>query len=334
MPIPGFERIYALPLTANQADQDMKVPAAIAAMVYRKRIGAIIAAESIVAEYDRHMERVTSVHMSVNELVDWSAISIVADPPEPDPDHSKSKRAQQELDSYVPSLGDFLLFRSGNIRKNLESSLSRLKQLDRQANESRSKQWSDTCAHQTAMRALAKAVLAGEEKAWGYVIRHIDPMYSLAGIAESAHVHWQNPSIVEITLRLTSEDVVPETTLTFTKRGQVSEKAMAQRKRWEMYEDVICGAAIRAAREMFHALPFKAITVHCTTTGINRETGLDEEVTVLSIHYPRREFLSLGFERLDPSDSLKRFNHNKDFKRGEGFRPVPRVVISNDLRSI
>ncbi len=62
-------------------------------------------------------------------------------------------------------------------------------------------------------------------------------------------------------------------------------------------------------------------------TGANRETGAIEQQTVLSVHYPREEFQALRFDGIDPSDSMRRFVHNKDFKRGEGLRPVAPLVI-------
>ena len=79
------------------------------------------------------------------------------------------------------------------------------------------------------------------------------------------------------------------------------------------------------------ALPARSVIVNCVTKGINSETGRMTEVNVLSIYYRRDEFLELGFDNLDPSDSFRNFRHNKEFKRGEGFRPVERVTITNDL---
>jgi hypothetical protein len=205
------------------------------------------------------------------------------------------------------------------------------KKADAQSDVSNREQWQRESERAKRARAFAKSVMSGDEAAWTHVIENVDPFGVLSGIAQSANIRWDSVAHADITLCLSADDVVPESVLTLTKRRQVSEKSMGIKKRWETYEDVICGAAIRAAREIFHILPFKSVGVHCTTLGLNSETGHNEQVTVLSVLYPRNDFLALGFERLDPSDSLRRFRHHKDFKRGEGFRPVRRVTDAYDI---
>jgi hypothetical protein len=331
MSISGLSRLPNLPTTIGAISANAGARASLADSAYRQVMRHLSDPSGRVDAYNVHMHHITSVHTKVNEAMDWVSLSALPDPPEPPPVRTKTERAQASLDSFAPSLMDYVFFRAERLRNDLEIAVDKATVADAQANDANRKQWETEMSQANRIRSLAKAVLAGDERAWKHVIENVDPLGALSGIAQSANVEWESTEHADITLLLTTEDVVPEMVLSLTKRGLLSEKAMAQKKRWEIYEDVICGAAIRAAREIFHALPFKSVAVHCTTAGIDSETGHNADLTVLSVHYPRAEFLALGFDRLDPSDSLRRFKHNKDFKRGEGFRPVDRVRAADDI---
>jgi hypothetical protein len=331
MSITGAARLEAVIFDEVNPAKRKQGGIALRGASYRDRIGSMGDPDSRVAEYDTQMQRLSSLHAQVGEAMDWESLIRIADAPEPKNEGVKGRRARQQLDSYLPSLLDYLLMRAGKARVHLQQLVVQEKLKDEKDHDDALRKWKAECARNQLMRSLAKGVVGNDENSWLRVIDILEPLKGLYGVAESANIHWDSPALAEVTLRVTSDEVVPELTLSLTKRGQVSEKPMAQKKRWEMYEDVICGAAIRATRELFAVLPFAAITIHCTSGQISSETGAVEETPVLSIHYPRKEFLALIFENIDPSDSLRRFRHNKDFKRGEGFRAVERISIANDI---
>lgn len=331
MPISGLERLQSIPLTKEERVKERREHENLAALTYRNRLGMHTDPETLVSQYDAHIQRLTTLHVLTADRMDWPGLSELSDPSEPAFDGVRTKRAQQALDSFSPSLIDYVFMRAARLRRELEEALDRATILDRKCHEEASQKWKVECARNHQVRSFSKSVVEQNNKAWLRVIELLEPLKGLHGVAESANVHWDSPAHAEVTILLTSDEVIPAMSLTLTKRGLLSEKPMAQKKRWEMYEDAICGAAIRATRELFAVLPFEAITVHCNSGSISTETGAHEEVPVLSVHYPRNAFLALIFEHIDPSDSLRRFRHNKDFKRGEGFRPVERISLVDDI---
>ena len=298
---------------------------------YVDRIQSCGSDERKVELYDEHMDFLRLIHKTAGELINWSQLAVVIDPAAPTPDTEATNRARIEKDRYIPGLMDTLLFRSGRKQQELADLLRKAESRDAERNKIAMDKWQDFCSHCEAMRKMARNVLTKDVTAWAKALSLLRPFNALIGVVKNANVTWESNDRGVITILVDTENLVPVEVLTLTKRGKLSVKSMAQKQRWEFLEDVICAIAIRAARELFMALPARSVIVNCVTKGINSETGRMTEVNVLSIYYRRDEFLELGFDNLDPSDSFRNFRHNKEFKRGEGFRPVERVTITNDL---
>jgi hypothetical protein len=81
------------------------------------------------------------------------------------------------------------------------------------------------------------------------------------------------------------------------------------------------------ATETFALLPFDTVVVHAVGDVVNTQTGHLEERTLLSILIPRVTIAKLDLNAIDPSDSMKNFKHNMDYKKGRGFNPVERIQI-------
>ncbi len=299
-------------------------------VAYQQRLAAIEEASQRVAEFDDQIRRLTTLHAECAEAVDWEQMAVMPDPIGPEENKALSNRLRHELDSYAPSILDRVLFRVQRKRDEFTNQMLMARKREVSEYQEACAQWERDLLNADALRKQAKRVLDGDDQAWKSAAQTLCPLSPVNAIANSAHIRWDSPRLAEITLLITGDEVIPDAELTLTKLGKISEKTMRQKKKWEMYEDLVCAAAIRASRELFAALPFESISVHCTASMPNRQTGAIEENTVLSVHYPREAFLSLNFQLIDPSESMVRFLHNKDFKRGEGFRPVERVVVTQD----
>lgn len=66
----------------------------------------------------------------------------------------------------------------------------------------------------------------------------------------------------------------------------LSKKAMARKRYWELYEDLVISAAIRAARELFAILPFSLAKITCEATQVSQKAGMDETGAILRVEYP------------------------------------------------
>ena len=93
-----------------------------------------------------------------------------------------------------------------------------------------------------------------------------------------------------------------------------------------IYQDYVCGAALRAANELFALLPIDMVFVTAVDDLLNTSTGHKEEQPILSVAIPRGTLDSLNLSNIDPSDAMTNFVHNMIFKKTKGFEAVEKVT--------
>lgn len=76
-----------------------------------------------------------------------------------------------------------------------------------------------------------------------------------------------------IYLTIDGEVVVPKQIKTLTARGKLSVKNMPRTRFCELYQDYVCGCALRIARELFSFLPLSRVAVHVQTDVLDQATG-------------------------------------------------------------
>ena len=99
---------------------------------------------------------------------------------------------------------------------------------------------------------------------------------------------------------------------------------------YELYQDYICSCVIRVARESFALLPVQVALVHAMGNVLNTETGYMEEQPILSVSIPRETLDGLNLETIDPSDSMRNFVRNMDFKKTSGFKVVEKMESTTE----
>jgi hypothetical protein len=284
-------------------------------------------AAEVVSTYEHYISMLETIHHDCSVERDWRILAVQADPPEPKPHTMAQKTAKAKFIAFQPSILDRVLFRSASKLAHLEDIYRQAVKREARDFEEHMRIWKKAVADVAHVRAIAGRVLRDDKTVYGEILKEMLPLQDLAAIVTDARMHWDSLECIEITLCIKDAEVIPDYVLSLTKTGKLSEKAMAKKRYWELYQDVVCAAAIRAAREVFALLPFRTVLVHCEATRPSSATGIDETGIALSVRYPRQSFSQLIFGRIDPSDSLRTFEHRMEFKRGEGFRfvkPLPR----------
>ena len=92
----------------------------------------------------------------------------------------------------------------------------------------------------------------------------------------------------------------------------------------ELYQQHCCSCVLRAARELFAALPFRYVYVHGLTELLNPRTGYKEVVVILSVFIPRATFEKLNLDAVEPVEAMRNFVHRMDFAKARGFAAVER----------
>lgn len=105
-------------------------------------------------------------------------------------------------------------------------------------------------------------------------------------------------------------------------------KQMPKSRFYELYQDYVCGTALRLANEMLAMLPLAAVIVTAVDQLLNPATGHVEQQPILSLAVPRATMEALNLEGVDPSDAMVNFVHKMKFLKTKGFQPVDRVDAS------
>jgi len=179
-----------------------------------------------------------------------------------------------------------------------------------------------------AIRELASKILSGDVDAFVEAIRQADPFSEISQLGSSVELKSDGSNLIEATLRVNGEDVIPNEMKTLLKSGKHSVKKMTKTRFYELYQDYVCGGALRVAREIFTLLPIEMTIVTAVGELLNTKTGYMEEQPILSVAIPRDTLNRLNFAMLDPSDSMDNFLHKMKFLKTKGFQKVDKILVS------
>ena len=128
-----------------------------------------------------------------------------------------------------------------------------------------------------------------------------------------------------VEFRAKGSEVIPAISMSLTKTGVLSKKALTKTQYFDYLQDYVCSCAIRVARELFSVIPIDTVIVHAVDQIVNTATGQDEDCTILSVIFKRATFDGINFDRIDPSDFIEANEHNMKFLKTTGFKPVERL---------
>jgi hypothetical protein len=181
------------------------------------------------------------------------------------------------------------------------------------------RQWEKRTEH-------AKRVLNSDAPAMLDVLNDKNPFAAIAEIGTEIRFEVDGTGVLSASANVHSEEIVPNEEFGFYKSGKVSAKKMTRSKYYEIYQDYICSVVLRIARETYSLLPVDIFIVTAVDELLKTETGKMEVQPILSVCLHRSTLESLDFERIDPSNAMRNFIHNMDFKKTQGFKPISVVT--------
>lgn len=284
----------------------------------RERMVAQLEAET----YQNRIQVLSSVHRDATPTIDWIN---AANQPEPQlqavPD-TAVKQAREALATYAPSLIERLLRREAKRRAALLDAVTSAEADVRRLRERAQAEYAEARSAWRDQLALAKLVLSGDLTAYQRVLEDSDCFEELAELGCAVNVQWQSKQVARAALAAQEADVVPAEERSVTTRGKLSTKKLAPARVAEIYQDFLCGAALRVARELFAVLPLQAVCVDVYTSLLNSATGHFEPTPVLSVYCPRERFATLNFVRADASDVVTSLRNSMRFQRSKGMERV------------
>jgi hypothetical protein len=164
------------------------------------------------------------------------------------------------------------------------------------------------------LRSLGRRILAGEPASYTTALAEYSNLSELGALGSEIHFTVHEPGVLEFTMSASDRSCVPEESMSLTASGKLSFKAMPKKLYHEIYQDYVCGAVLRIAREVFALLPVHTILAHATVTLANKINSSQRQTLVLSALLDRNRMNSIDFTSADASDTVETFPHSGSVK--------------------
>jgi len=282
-----------------------------------------------VETFENYIDTITSIQKDCADDWDWEKIKLSRLPSMPSRSNKFEGSAQAALESYEPKFMDKILGRTENKREELEEKIKEGKIRDINEYNEALKEYKQEYANWELIVNLAEKILDGDEEAYSEAIRQADPFSEISQLGSAINFNIKGNKLIETSLKVHSDKVIPHEVKTQLKSGKLSIKDMPKTRFYGLYQDYVCGAVLRIARELCALLPIDIAIVTAIGELLNTKTGYIEEEPILSVIIPRATLKKLNFEMLDPSDAMENFIHNMRFLKTKGFRPVQKLLPSD-----
>jgi hypothetical protein len=289
------------------------------------------------ADYDWHeyqlhkaqVEAIKGLHREGWAPIDWRGIQMSAPAQQPARPQFRENQAAQELGAFRPTIWE-RLFGSEKRRAVLEHAIVAARDADESSYREALSVYQAELEHLAWLQHLARGVLAGEGGACQYALDQLGPFQNMPRLGSALNIVITRSWCVEAWLTGNSNAVVPVSTINVTPSGKLSRKDMPNGRYWELYQDHICSAALRVAREVFAVLAVPFALVHVGALFQSAQTGHPDCFPMLSVAIDLANFHSLNLDAIDPSTSMLNFEHRMDFKKSSGFQVID-LLTPGDL---
>jgi len=282
-------------------------------------------AKSVIQDFEEYLTSLISIHKCSPDAVDWSQIASATAPPEPKMTNNQETWAKQRLANYRPSVFAKFFNQESKEREKLTQNIIEARRRDR-ANYRKEKQdYEVRLQEYHDQKELAERILAYDSEAMLEVILARNPFEAISQLGSNITFSIIRGRRVVADFVVHGESIIPKETVSLLKTGKVSVKQMSKSHFYRIYQDYVCSATLRIARELFALLPIDDVVVTALDKIVNSQTGHLEEQPILSVLIPRVTFSHLNLDALDPSDSMGNFLHRMDFRQTAGFRPIERL---------
>ncbi|MRG98617.1 DUF4236 domain-containing protein [Polyangium spumosum] len=271
--------------------------------------------------HEQHIRALTTLHHEGWSPWDWHRVAASPPPPQPYRQNHREAAALQALQAHRPG-----------VLGKLTGADRRLEELQLAVHVARAQDEQEYGAHYAAymnevdrwkwFQRAAQGVLSGDPEACQAVLDFLGPFQAFQQLGSSLNVCITRPWCVEAWLTANNQSVLPAESLSLTSTGKVSQKSMPTQRYWAIYQDHVCSAALRIAREVFALLPIPVALVHVAYPWTNTQTGKPDRYPILSVAFDRETLFALKLDSIDPSDSMANFEHRMTYKKNSGFDPV------------
>jgi hypothetical protein len=272
--------------------------------------------------YENHIDRITSVHKDCCSIYDWKKIEKEEPPEEPENTKTREKVKRKEYEEYTPGLFDRLFKLENKKRAKLNQAIEEAIRLDEHDYIEAKKKFKDELAAHNEIVNLAAMINSSNKESYIQAIDNINPFGEIDELGSKIEYSIISSEKAKVKFHVHNDKVIPKQAKALLKSGKLSVKDIPVSKYNDLYQDYVCSATIRIARDLFAILPLREIIVTANGNVLNNSTGRIEEKPLLSVLFIQETMGTINFDSVDPSDCMTNFKHNMAFKKSQGMLPT------------
>ena len=284
-------------------------------------------ARAEVEEYEERLALLNDIHRTCGDTWDWHEVLNAPAPVAPPPSRDFETAALTRLNQYTPTFFERLFRKAEKHRAELEARVVKGRKNDENVNAGAQRKHLADIRGWEEQRDLAAHILEGDLEAYREAVDGLSPFNEMTEIGCEVDFAFHDHTSIDVSVRVDGDQIVPGEVKGLLASGKLSVKKMPKGRFYELYQDYVCGSALRVAREIFALLPLETALVTVSTQMLNPQTGRQEQAALLSVIIPRRTLETLSFGSLDPSDAMRNFSHRMGFKRSVGFTGVEPLTL-------
>jgi len=280
--------------------------------------------------FANYLQVLTSIHRDLVLDTDWTAVASAPPPSPPVSSAEHEDAAIAALEGYSPGFWARLSGAAGRERRALERAVAVARAQDASAHQAAVALHRAQLADHAARVELSYRVLRQDPEGYRVAMESLAGLDDLVELGVDVGAAEVEPDAVALTCAVRDDEIVPPEDVKLSAAGKLTTKKWADSKYWGLYQDFVCGCALRLAREAMGLLPVSRVVVNVSTRMLNTSTGHIEPSTILGVHFTRPALAAINFAAVDASDSLANFNWRMKFKKTAGFEPVDPVTLADN----
>lgn len=281
-------------------------------------------AADAVAKFENYLESIISLHHECRASLNWKSIENEPEPIAPTANSPLTDLAARKLKSYRPNIVAKLLKLESRRKRSLLKNIEKAKLKDQQNFiDAKKKYQSAKTKWEKDQELVARLKSDGDA-----VIEILQEHLKINDLLIGRDVQFEVSDEMQVDINLNVlpyEDVIPDEIYSLRQSGTLSTKKMPKGRGLELYQDHICSALMRVARETLGALPFASVRANALVNAINTQTGHLEDQIIISAIIVKETLHQINFKYIDPSDSFNNFLHNMNLKKTKGFSAVEKI---------
>lgn len=291
---------------------------------FERRKAKLAAAEQATEDaqrFDQYLQAIVELHKDCIDEWDWHDINSSPQPPAPVLTKNHENAARSQLDRYRPGLFARAFGRSETRVSELTQAVEVARTTDERDNAAILKRYQELVTTWDIERRIAKLVLASDPGGYQEALNYVDAFGDFNDFGAGARVYRAQADLLVVHYAVGDRELIPAEEIKANRSRTVSSK-MPMDRYWSVFQDHVCSAALRIARDVCNVLPIKRVIVNVSRSSTNLITGYRVSETILAVRFWRSVLNQIDLQSGTPTDIVRNFQHRMSFQNAIGFEPV------------